>query len=59
MHNKQVGARNTDIGCRFFCRIDYQVTTPGIAATAKSGHVYKEQRFSDHAPLIIDYGFTV
>jgi exodeoxyribonuclease-3 len=40
-------------------RIDYQIASPGIAATAKSGHVYKEQRFSDHAPLTVDYTFTI
>ncbi|MFH1603991.1 MAG: exodeoxyribonuclease III [Pseudomonadota bacterium] len=38
-------------------RIDYQVATPGIAATAKKASIYKKQRFSDHAPLIIDYDF--
>ena len=36
-------------------RIDYHVATPGIAGTAKSASVYKEERFSDHAPLIISY----
>ena len=36
-------------------RIDYQIATPGIASLAKAARVYKEQRFSDHAPLIIDY----
>lgn len=36
-------------------RIDYQIATPGIAARAQRGSVYKEQRFSDHAPLIVDY----
>jgi exodeoxyribonuclease-3 len=36
-------------------RIDYHVATPGIAAKAQSASIYKEQRFSDHAPLIIDY----
>ena len=36
-------------------RIDYQIATPGIAAHAKAASIYKEQRFSDHAPLIIDY----
>jgi exodeoxyribonuclease-3 len=36
-------------------RIDYQIATPGVAATAHQAVVYKEQRFSDHAPLIIDY----
>jgi exodeoxyribonuclease-3 len=36
-------------------RIDYQIATPGIAAKAQSGSVYKAERFSDHAPLIVDY----
>ena len=40
-------------------RIDYQIATPGIAATAQSGAVYKEQRFSDHAPLTVDYAFAL
>lgn len=37
-------------------RIDYQIATPGIAARAQAASIYKAQRFSDHAPLIIDYG---
>jgi len=36
-------------------RIDYQIATPGLAATARAASVYKDSRFSDHAPLIIDY----
>ncbi len=36
-------------------RIDYQIATPGIAATAKAVSIYKDARFSDHAPLIVDY----
>lgn len=36
-------------------RIDYQIATPGIAARAVAASVYKDERFSDHAPLIIDY----
>lgn len=36
-------------------RIDYQIATPGIAALAQKADVYKAERFSDHAPLIIDY----
>jgi exodeoxyribonuclease III len=36
-------------------RIDYQIATPAIAATARTAAIYKDQRFSDHAPLIIDY----
>src|SRR5882762_8363910 len=36
-------------------RIDYQIATPGIAAKAKQVAIYKSKRFSDHAPLTIDY----
>lgn len=36
-------------------RIDYQIATPGIAALAQAASIYKAQRFSDHAPLIVDY----
>ena len=36
-------------------RIDYQIATPGIGAQALAASVYKAQRFSDHAPLTIDY----
>ena len=40
-------------------RLDYQLATPKIAARAKSASVYKAQRFSDHAPLTIDYVFDL
>ena len=40
-------------------RIDYQVVTPGIAKTVQAARIYKEQRFSDHAPLIMDYDYTL
>jgi exodeoxyribonuclease-3 len=40
-------------------RIDYHITTPGISQTAQSTHIYKEQRFSDHAPLTVDYNYSV
>ena len=36
-------------------RIDYQIATPAIAARAHAASIYKDQRFSDHAPLITDY----
>lgn len=36
-------------------RIDYQLITPGLWQRAKQAFVYKEQKFSDHAPLVIDY----
>ena len=40
-------------------RIDYQLATPALAKKARSEHIYLEQRFSDHAPLVIDYDFTL
>jgi exodeoxyribonuclease-3 len=40
-------------------RIDYQVTSPGLKGKAKSAMIYKEERFSDHAPLIIEYDITI
>jgi exodeoxyribonuclease-3 len=36
-------------------RIDYHIATPGVAARAVRAAVYKRRRFSDHAPLTIDY----
>lgn len=36
-------------------RIDYQVITPGLHGRVKSTSIYKNERFSDHAPLIIEY----
>ena len=36
-------------------RIDYQIGTPVIAKRAQSVQIYKDERFSDHAPLVIDY----
>ena len=36
-------------------RIDYQIATPGIAQKAKSTSVFRDIKFSDHAPLIVDY----
>jgi len=44
-------AWNNNVGWR----IDYQIASPGIAARAQTAGIYKERRFSDHAPLIIDY----
>ncbi len=38
-------------------RIDYQLATPGIAARARAAQVFKEARFSDHAPLTIEYAW--
>jgi exodeoxyribonuclease-3 len=40
-------------------RIDYQVVTPGLKSRIRRASIYKEQRFSDHAPLTIDYDLTL
>ena len=36
-------------------RIDYQVITPGLKDKVKQVAIYREEKFSDHAPLIIEY----
>jgi exodeoxyribonuclease-3 len=40
-------------------RLDYHLATPAFAALARSEHIYKEQRFSDHAPMSVDYAFAL
>jgi exodeoxyribonuclease III len=40
-------------------RLDYHLATPATARLAKAEHIYLEQRFSDHAPVVIDYDFTL
>ena len=36
-------------------RLDYHLATPTLAAKARSESIYKEEKFSDHAPLTIAY----
>jgi exodeoxyribonuclease III len=36
-------------------RIDYHVATEALAKSAVKESIYKTERFSDHAPLTIDY----
>jgi len=36
-------------------RIDYQVVSPALRARVKRAAIYKDKRFSDHAPLTLDY----
>jgi exodeoxyribonuclease-3 len=40
-------------------RIDYHLSTPALAQTAQRASVYKDQRFSDHAPLTVEYDFVL
>lgn len=47
-------AYSKDVGWR----IDYQMVTPELAQKAISASVYKEQKFSDHAPLVVLYDYA-
>lgn len=40
-------------------RLDYHLATPAIAALARTESIFKEQRFSDHAPITIGYDFKL
>lgn len=40
-------------------RIDYQIATPAIAELARHAGIYMNQRFSDHAPLLVDYDYSL
>ncbi|MBH2020720.1 MAG: exodeoxyribonuclease III [Burkholderiales bacterium] len=40
-------------------RLDYHLATPAFGATARSAAIHKAQRFSDHAPLTIEYDWTL
>ena len=38
-------------------RLDYHVITPGLKDKAKAAWVYRDERFSDHAPVIMDFDY--
>ena len=40
-------------------RIDYHVLSPSLKGTVQKTEIYKEEKFSDHAPLIIDYDYEI
>ncbi|MBP6902503.1 MAG: exodeoxyribonuclease III [Burkholderiaceae bacterium] len=40
-------------------RLDYHLATPALAEKARAAAIYKDQKFSDHAPLSIDYDFSL
>jgi exodeoxyribonuclease III len=48
-------ARENNVGWR----IDYQVVTPGLAGRVTAADIYTGERFSDHAPLILDYDWPL
>lgn len=40
-------------------RLDYHLATPTLAAGARQHAIYKDTRFSDHAPISIDYDWDL
>jgi exodeoxyribonuclease-3 len=36
-------------------RIDYQLVTPDLRPKVRTASIYRDERFSDHAPVTIDY----
>ena len=36
-------------------RLDYHLATPSLAAKARRADIYKDEKFSDHAPITITY----
>jgi len=41
------------------CESDYHLATRALAEAAQRTAVFKDQRFSDHAPLTVEYGFKL
>jgi exodeoxyribonuclease-3 len=40
-------------------RLDYHLATPALAAKALSAAIYKEEKFSDHAPITLQYDMAM
>jgi hypothetical protein len=40
-------------------RIDYQIVSPGLRDTVLGARIHKDERFSDHAPLIVEYAIDL
>ncbi|WP_198971255.1 exodeoxyribonuclease III [Xylophilus sp. ASV27] len=40
-------------------RLDYHLATPAMARLARREHIYKDVKFSDHAPVTVEYDFTL
>lgn len=40
-------------------RIDYQILSPSLRGKVQATSIYKQQRFSDHAPFIVDYDYSL
>ena len=40
-------------------RLDYHLATPALAALARTESIYKAEKFSDHAPITIEYDWAL
>lgn len=40
-------------------RLDYQVITPGLREKVRAGSIYRDQKFSDHAPHIMEFDWDI
>jgi exodeoxyribonuclease-3 len=40
-------------------RLDYQVITPGLVSKVRGADIYTDERFSDHAPQIMEYDLDI
>ena len=42
-----------------YCRTGYHLATPAMAALARTESIYKGEKFSDHAPITVEYEFAL
>lgn len=40
-------------------RLDYHLATPAVAEKARTEAIYKDEKFSDHAPITIEYALDI
>ena len=40
-------------------RLDYHLATPAIAQVARQESIYRQEKFSDHAPITVDYELAI
>jgi exodeoxyribonuclease-3 len=47
------------LSVQVLCGNDDPIATPGLAVLARKEKIHLEPRFSDHAPLLVDYDFSL
>ena len=50
---------STELHSRVFCASIYHLATPALAMLARAEAIYKAEKFSDHAPITVDYDFKL